>query len=268
MDIALIRELFSNCSAAAKALGADESFVETLRGKLKLLPEYKVGKAGQLQEWSEDFAEDTPGQRHMSHLYPVYPGGELTSQRKAEFWKAARVSLERRLAAGGGYTGWSRAWVICLWARLLNGEGAHESLCRLLQHSTGPNLFDTHPADDGWIFQIDGNFGGAAGLAEMLLQSHETLLRLLPALPKAWPKGSVRGLRARGGIEADIAWAGGTATVVTLRTRLTRQQKIAMPAGVSNVVVTESGMPISVQIESGVFELKLSEGAVYTLKFS
>jgi len=263
MDIALIRELFQNCRAAAKVLGISEPVSETLNSKLALLPEYKIGKAGQLQEWSEDFVEDTPGQRHMSHLYPVYPGGELTSQKKVGFWKAARVSLERRLAAGGGYTGWSRAWVICLWARLLDGNLAHESLCRLLQHSTGPNLFDTHPADDGWIFQIDGNFGGPAGLVELLLQSHEDVLRILPALPKAWPKGSVTGLRARGGMEVDIAWAAGSATTATVRTHLARSQKIALPPGISKVTVGG----LNVTINNGVFEIPLNPNAVYSLTF-
>jgi alpha-L-fucosidase 2 len=269
MDIALLRELLGNCETAAKILGIDEAFRETLRGKLALLPEYKVGRFGQLQEWSEDFEEDTPGQRHMSHLYPVYPGAELTSDRKKmAFWNAARVSLERRLAAGGGYTGWSRAWVICLWARLLDGGRAHESLCRLLQHSTGPNLFDTHPAGDGWIFQIDGNFGGPAGLAEMLLQSHEEVMRLLPALPKAWPKGSVTGLRARGGIEVDLAWSGGQATLVTLRPTLVRTQKISIPAAASKIVVTESGNPVSPTIDDGTLTLNLKPGAVYRLQFA
>jgi alpha-L-fucosidase 2 len=199
----------------------------------------------------------------MSHLYPVYPGSELTSQSKAEFWQAARVSLERRLAAGGGYTGWSRAWVICLWARLLDGERAHESLCRLLQHSTGPNLFDTHPADEGWIFQIDGNFGGSAGVVELLLQSHEDVLRILPALPKAWPKGSVRGIRARGGLEVDIAWTAGTATSATLRTTSSRIQKIALPPGISQV--TAPGLNLT--INHGVFELPLKPSVLYSLTF-
>jgi alpha-L-fucosidase 2 len=267
MDSALLRELFSNCETAARVLGVDGDSRDTLRAKIALLPPYKVGRFGQLQEWSEDFEEDTPGQRHMSHLYPLYPGGELTSQKKVEFWKAARVSLERRLAAGGGYTGWSRAWVICLWARLLDGERAHESLSRLLEHSTGPNLFDTHPAGTGWIFQIDGNFGAAAGLAEMLLQSHEDVLRLLPALPKGWPKGSVSGLRARGGIAVDLAWAGGNATLVTLRPGLAREQKIVLPAGASKVAVTESGKAVTAAIENGAVALSLKAGAIYRLEF-
>jgi alpha-L-fucosidase 2 len=134
-----------------------------------------------------------------------------------------------------------------------------------MQHSTGPNLFDTHPAGKGWIFQIDGNFGGAAGLAEMLLQSHEDVLRLLPALPKAWPKGSVRGLRARGGCEVDIAWAGGQAKEVTLRPRLATQQKLAVPPQISRVLVRESGKPVDAPFMNGVLDLQLKAGTVYVL---
>ena len=183
----------------------------------------------------------------------------------AEFWKASRISLERRLAAGGAYTGWSRAWAICLWARCLDGDRAYESICRLLDHSTGPNLFDTHPAGKGWIFQIDGNFGGTAGVAEMLLQSHQGEISLLPALPKAWPQGNVKGLRARGGVEVDITWSGGRGTSSELRALSKGKHVVRVPDGQRITAVTVQGRPVRAGSEDGAVTLDMQPGRSYRL---
>ena len=265
MDVALIRELFRNCIQAATVLNRDQDFVHLLRSKLAMLPSYKIGRFGQLQEWSQDFEEATPGQRHMSHLYPLYPGDEFTARRNQEFWHASQVSLERRLAAGGGYTGWSRAWVICLWARLENGNLAHESLTRLMEHSTGPNLFDTHPAPGGAIFQIDGNFGAPAGLAELLLQSHEEIIHILPALPTAWPEGKVTGLRARGGVEVDIAWSEGRAKTMRLQPSVSGRYKVRSLSSFK-VLSPELAVPLT-KMQAGLTELRLEAGRSYQFTF-
>jgi alpha-L-fucosidase 2 len=243
MDQEIIWDTFNNFLTAASELQISDDVTAHVQAALDNLAMPGIGSDGRLMEWAEEFKEPEPGHRHISHLYGLYPGYEFTQNKTPEYMAAARKTIDYRLAHGGGHTGWSRAWIINYWARFHDADKAYESVQALLQRSTVKNLFDMHPP-----FQIDGNFGGTAGIAEMLIQSHDGEINLLPALPKQWKNGHFKCLRARGGFEVSISWKDGKVELVEIKSLL--------------------GKPCRVHIGNTIKKFATVAGRTYTLQGS
>ena len=230
MDIQIVRDLFEAVIAACDVLDDDREFQATVREKLAKLPPNRIGKYGQIMEWNKDYDEYDPGHRHIAHLYGLHPSFQINPETPV-LYKAARATIERRLAHGGGNTGWSCAWIMNMWARLYEGDKMLDHMKELLKTSTYNNLFDMCPP-----FQIDGNFGALAGITEALVQSYRGKIILLPALPSRWKDGSLTGIRVRGGGTVSIEWKNGKLTKCILDTKPGREFEVVYGDTVINTV--------------------------------
>jgi alpha-L-fucosidase 2 len=273
MDNQIVRELFNNTIEAANILGEDESFVNELETKKARLMPTTIAKDGRIMEWLEPFEEVEPHHRHVSHLYGLYPGNEISVELTPELAEAAKKTLEVR---GDISTGWSMGWKINFWARLHDGDHAYSLIKDLLRPcvdsktnmvnggGTYPNLFCAHPP-----FQIDGNFGGTAGIAEMLIQSQTGTIEFLPALPKDWKSGSFRGLKVRGGGVVDVAWKDGKIETVSLTSETKNKYRLKLPTHSNKLAVNINQKPASIPVrEDDILEIELNPSDKIDLYFN
>jgi alpha-L-fucosidase 2 len=262
MDREIIWETFTNLLEAANILGLSDPLAVEVQSALTRLAPVAIGKDGRILEWSAKVEEGEPGHRHMSHLYGLHPSNQFSSN--PAMLAAARKSLESRLEKGGGHTGWSRAWIINFWARLGEGQKVAENLDLLLAKSTLPNLFDDHPP-----FQIDGNFGATAGIAEALVQSHDGSVRLLPALPPAWQDGYVTGLRARGGYSIEMKWSSGRLEWARIKADPgSGTLKLVPPNGMRTQFATVDSYPVGMRQQGRASLIDVPSGRIVFLVFA
>ncbi|MDE3105469.1 MAG: glycoside hydrolase family 95 protein [Acidobacteriota bacterium] len=274
MDIEITRAVLERTLACATMLGeADDTLLQRARQALPQLPPLRISHDGRLQEWAEDYADQEPGHRHISHLFALYPEAQITPRGTPELAAACRKTLDKRLAAGGGSTGWSRAWIVNCMARLEDGDAAYSNLLALLRQCTRHNLFDVCGLKENSPFQIDGNLGGPAGILEMLLQSHDGeaaaatgIVRVLPALPQAWQQGRFRGLRARGGFEVSAAWQRGRLRQVRVQASQAHPLRLAVPANTGALRQQRNATGLQ-RNHDGIFHLSMHAGQTIELNF-
>jgi alpha-L-fucosidase 2 len=262
MDYEIICSLFHATMNASQILGLDSEYRSKLQSALKRIPDLKIGKHGQLREWSEDYDEPEPGMGHVSHLFALFPSDQITLRGTPELAKAARISLDRRIRSGGGKAGWPCAWYSNLFARLEDGDHAYERIRNLLS-SASESLLNAN----GRYFQIDANLGGASGIAEMLLQSHSGVIAILPALPSVWPDGHFHGLRARGNVEVDASWKGGKAVLTELRPGVAGEFKLRPPHGQRIAKIQSGGRTVKATESGGIWQVRLEPRHEYAIVF-
>lgn len=262
VDIELAHEALSHAIRSAKILGLDVEQQVIWQELLDHLPPLQIGSKGQLLEWNKEFEEVEPFHRHVSHLIALYPGEEINKDRTPELYNAARVSLEQRLSAGGGYTGWSRAWTACLYARMGEGDLAFEHIRALIGDFATESLLDLHPPR---IFQIDGNFGGTAAMLEMLLQSYYEEIEFLPALPSVWKNGKVTGIRARGGYTIDMEWKDLKLSSAMIES-LTDRDCTIRTNGDQYMIVDQNGMEVKTTVTNNTIVFPVKKNNLYFIK--